>query len=373
MATFFDKKQDVIDVELTKYGEYLLSVGKFNPVYYSFFDNGVMYDTRYAQYSSSQNDNESRIQVDTPSLRTQHSFEGRGEQVVKYNAFIDDRPHLREDQKVRMPSTVDKNFSGLYAPLGTSDLSAEKTPSWNMRFYHNEMSNWSIVYTGSAGYGQVLTRVPQIESTIEYITKIRSTELKPPVPEGQEPVYDEQDILIPGGIYQPDDSDPVLREGIFEDGTFVEVEADYILLDLQEENAPFNMDNFDIEVYEVKTETLASGKTRDELIPMKFKKKLQTIVDDILIDTEEEDVEIDASYVEYFFDIFVDNEIDDVTICKSLDKLKSKGILIETEFNCPDIPSYSTTANLYGGEQEDMGADCKVDSPAGSGNPLGVN
>ena len=129
MATFFDKKQDVIDVELTKYGEYLLSVGKFNPVYYSFFDNGVMYDTRYAQYSSSQNDNESRIQVDTPSLRTQHSFEGRGEQVVKYNAFIDDRPHLREDQKVRMPSTVDKNFSGLYAPLGTSDLSAEKTPS----------------------------------------------------------------------------------------------------------------------------------------------------------------------------------------------------------------------------------------------------
>ena len=193
------------------------------------------------------------------------------------------------------------------------------------------------------------------------------------MPEGQEPVYDEQDILIPGGIYQPDDSDPVLREGIFEDGTFVEVEADYILLDLQEENAPFNMDNFDIEVYEVKTETLASGKTRDELIPMKFKKKLQTIVDDILIDTEEEDVEIDASYVEYFFDIFVDNEIDDVTICKSLDKLKSKGILIETEFNCPDIPSYSTTANLYGGEQEDMGADCKVDSPAGSGNPLGVN
>ena len=370
MATFFDQKQDVIDIELTKYGEYLLSVGKFNPKYYSFYDNGVIYDTRYAAFSSSQNDNETRIQSETPSLRTQHSFEGRGEQITRYNAFIDDRPHLREDQKIRFPSTVDKNYGALYSPLGTSDLSSEEAPQWNMKFYHNEMLNWSFAYTGS----HASRRTPQIDASITYKTKIRSTELKPPQPEGAdaEPVYDEDGILVPGGIYQPIESEPVLREGIFDDGTFVEVEADYILLDLLEENAPYKMENFDIEVYEVKTETLANGSTRDELIPMKFKKRSQPIVDGILVDDMGVDSDLDPSYVEYFFDIFVDSEIGDLTMCKAISELKAKGILVDTEFECPDIPSYSSTANLYSGVEE-PDSKCAVQSPDGSGNPLGVS
>jgi len=371
MATFFDQKQDVIDVELTKYGEYLLSIGKFNPKYYSFYDNGVIYDTRYAQFSSSQNDNEPRIQNETPTLRTQHSFEGRGEQITRYNAFIDDRPQLREDQKIRFPSTVDENYGALYAPLGTSDLSSEEAPLWNMKFYHNEMLNWSYAYTGS----HASRRTPQIDASIIYKTKIRSTEYKPERPEGadSEPVFDEDGVLVPGGIYQPVESEPVLREGIFSDGTFVEVEADYILLDLLEENAPYTMENFDIEVYEVKTETLANGSTRDELIPMKFKKKPQTIVDGILVDEEPVDIELDPSYVEYYFDVFVDSEIDELTMCKAISELKSKGILVDTEYVCPDIPSYSSTANLYNGQQDPDATKCEVQSPAGSGNSLGVS
>ena len=175
-----------------------------------------------------------------------------------------------------------------------------------------------------------------------------------------------------GGIYQPIESEPVLREGIFDDGTFVEVEADYILLDLLEENAPYKMENFDIEVYEVKTETLANGSTRDELIPMKFKKRNQPIVDDILVDDVGVDSDLDPSYVEYFFDIFVDSEIGDLTMCKAISELKAKGILVDTEFECPDIPSYSSTANLYSGVEE-PDSKCAVKSPDGSGNPLGVS
>jgi uncharacterized protein YozE (UPF0346 family) len=370
MATFFNQKQDVIDIELTKYGEYLLSIGKFSPKYYSFYDNGVIYDTRYAAISSSQNQNEGRIQSETPSLRTQHSFEGRAEQITKHNAFVDDRPHLREDQKIRIASTTEKNFGALYSPLGNSDLSSEEAPLWDMKFYHNEMLNWEINYTGS----QITRKTPQIESSITYKTKIKSTQNKPPRPEGAEaePVLDEDGIVVPGGIYQPIESEPVLAEGIFDDGTFVEVEADYILLDLLEENAEYKMENFDIEVYEIKTETLANGTTRDELIPMKFKKKSQSIVDGILVDSEQENIELDPSYVEYFFDVFVDSEIDELTMCKAISELKSKGILIETDYVCPDIPSYSATANLYTGEQ-DLPSNCEVQSPAGSGNSIGVS
>ena len=211
MGTFFDKKQDVIDIELTKYGEYLLSLGKFKPVYYSFFDNNVLYDTRYAGFSGSQNSFEGRIQEDTPSMRTQHSFEGRGDQVLAYNEAMADVFHLREDQKIRFPSTVDKHFTALYNPLGHSDISSTKTPAWNMRFYHNEMQNWETMYTGSRG----LQKIPQIDAAITYKTRVRTTQ-NPPL------VLDPQSgEMVTQGIYQPSESDPELSMGIFSDGTFL--------------------------------------------------------------------------------------------------------------------------------------------------------
>ena len=42
--TFFNKKTDVIDIELTPYGRYLLSIGKLKPVFYEFADDDVLYD-----------------------------------------------------------------------------------------------------------------------------------------------------------------------------------------------------------------------------------------------------------------------------------------------------------------------------------------
>ena len=50
---FFDKKEEVIDIQLTQYGKHLLSVGKWRPVYYAFFDDNILYDGRYAMYTGS--------------------------------------------------------------------------------------------------------------------------------------------------------------------------------------------------------------------------------------------------------------------------------------------------------------------------------
>ena len=46
--TFFNKKEEVIDIQLTQYGKYLLSIGKLEPVYYAFFDDNILYDSNYA-------------------------------------------------------------------------------------------------------------------------------------------------------------------------------------------------------------------------------------------------------------------------------------------------------------------------------------
>ena len=72
---FFNKKEEVIDLQLTQYGKNLLSKGEFKPVSYAFFDDNVLYDSTYAGIDSeTQNDIEPRIQENTPSFKTQYIY-----------------------------------------------------------------------------------------------------------------------------------------------------------------------------------------------------------------------------------------------------------------------------------------------------------
>ncbi len=60
--TFFNPKEEVLDIQLTQYGRHLLSKGKMKPVYYAFFDEGVIYDSTHGGFEESKNDAEARIQ-----------------------------------------------------------------------------------------------------------------------------------------------------------------------------------------------------------------------------------------------------------------------------------------------------------------------
>jgi len=44
---FFNTKEEVIDIELTPYGKHLLSQGKWKPVYYEFYDDDILYDSKH--------------------------------------------------------------------------------------------------------------------------------------------------------------------------------------------------------------------------------------------------------------------------------------------------------------------------------------
>ena len=74
--SFFNKKEEVIYFKLTPYGRHLLSMGKFRPKYYAFFDDNILYAPEYANFVQKQNDVEGRIQDDTPYTRAQHSYSG---------------------------------------------------------------------------------------------------------------------------------------------------------------------------------------------------------------------------------------------------------------------------------------------------------
>ena len=85
MTEFFDKKEDVMDIQLTQYGKHLLSMGKFKPVYYAFYDQDVVYDGRYGPGRETQNEAQHRIKNLTSHTKAQYVFRGIETSVNELN------------------------------------------------------------------------------------------------------------------------------------------------------------------------------------------------------------------------------------------------------------------------------------------------
>ena len=86
--TFSNKKEDVLYMELTPYGRQLLSRGELKPMYYSFFDDDIVYDISQIKtsdtstypsgfLSESNGEIKTRILNSTPYLKPTTCFLGR--------------------------------------------------------------------------------------------------------------------------------------------------------------------------------------------------------------------------------------------------------------------------------------------------------
>ena len=85
---FFNRKEEVVDLQLTQYGKYLLSRGKFKPSAYAFFDDDVIYDATYGPNKNEhQNATEDRIK-ETPRIKCQSVFHGIETEVAKINEMV---------------------------------------------------------------------------------------------------------------------------------------------------------------------------------------------------------------------------------------------------------------------------------------------
>jgi hypothetical protein len=61
MAEFFNQKEEVLKLELTKHGRKMLGLGIFQPEFYEFFDDSIIYDSAYCSATEEQNDIQERI------------------------------------------------------------------------------------------------------------------------------------------------------------------------------------------------------------------------------------------------------------------------------------------------------------------------
>jgi hypothetical protein len=94
MAKFLDKKERVIDFQLTPYGKHRLSVGQLKPEYYAFFDTGVLYDSEYAGFKEVQTKIHERIKTETQFIEGILLFE-EAENTTPEGAFTSETAILK--------------------------------------------------------------------------------------------------------------------------------------------------------------------------------------------------------------------------------------------------------------------------------------
>ena len=103
MATLLDKKERVYDLEITSYGKYLLSIGKYKPVSYAFFDDNIVYDNQYNNISESQNSINERIKNETPYIGTLTIFEDINKTT---QTLTRGHPDATEEEKALMDKSI---------------------------------------------------------------------------------------------------------------------------------------------------------------------------------------------------------------------------------------------------------------------------
>jgi len=299
--SFLDPKETVISIELTQHGKRLLSQGKFNPKYYSFCDDDILYDSLYASITESQNSVSDRIK-ESPQLSPHYNFEGVETSFKKYKKMLNDDTLKEVDNK------QEENYF-VYS-LGKSEIGSQKYPYLNVNFYKGEITG-STTFLSSSVYPHI--RIPQLTCSIDFDAEIGS-------------IYHDTKL----------ESSEEIDRKIYDDGSYIYLEDDFLLLELFEEGTPFEEENFEIEIFKIEEDIDVSNKKR--LVPLYFalqkKKDNEIFVPEKVI--KRDGIELTKEDAEYYFDIYVDNEIDRDIFCKLAKDLKNKNIIIDERFKCED-------------------------------------
>lgn len=307
--TFFNKKTEVMQIEMTPYGRYLYSIGKFKPHSYEFVDDDILY--RASGSTEAQEAAHARIINETPKLKINRAFQDEAPQQ--------ESPPTLEKQRL-MVKKMDLKQNGIYA-LGRSSYSTDRSPSFQTTMLQGAIVDSSATFeTNSTQYigedkGGVVA-IPQVDIDIDFVATLKD-------------VLDADDFMLES-----------ITSNTFDDGTYVEINYTEPIIHVKEFNSFYEKENFEIEAFDV----VSNGQLR----PMRISKKVTAIVNGLLLDDDEiltaepheevtsEENRGDSEYLEFFFDIEVDEEIDREILCEAVGNLEINSQFLDEELICPD-------------------------------------
>lgn len=331
--TFFNRKEEVVDIELTQYGKHKLSKGRFKPAYYAFFDDDVIYDYKFAGVTTEgQNEITDRIK-ETPRLKTQYAFSGIESEITRNIQDIRLEQQAGDQNEFKMLQPVAERYFSSASPIGTSQLGNQKAPSWSVQVLKGEISGSVAIQTNPR---QPSVKIPQVD--IEVVCRTTVIE-----GEGAE-MQDE---------FWNDSPDDMMANLGFDDGSDINVKHDFILLQIEELNSQFLNSSFEIEVFKVENEVVNEVETDKEiLIPLSFMpetdKNYKITDNNVYVPVARGRQELSAAQrdnVEYFLDIDVDAQIDNQVMCQLKPADRTKGLYSKRFYECEDVIEEPT--NIY--------------------------
>lgn len=284
--TFFNKKNDVISIELTSYGKYLLSKGKFKPVYYEFLDDDILYDSSYAGVSEEQRNNISeRIKNETPRIKTQYVFTGvetKLKQLKKIKVQLEkQRRNSKTEEELIENFEIFEKLHFNSSPLGTSNLD-DKYPALNFSVYNAEILSSSLYQNYNShviNVAEINLKNINVSSSILTASATDSSNLSN---------IEQNQFSLEEGVV----SIPRQTTRIFPDNTYVSIEDKSVIFQFFEKNTKETAENFEIEIY-----TYETGSDGRETIKQLF------------FDNSNSEFVDDQNKVEYYFQILKDNNI----------------------------------------------------------------
>ena len=348
MAKFLDKKEQVIDFKLTSYGRYLLSIGTFKPTYYAFFDDNIMYDTRYkpggpGDRAPDQNKINVRIKKDTSYFETMTVYRDIEESINKYTGEEID---FLDTSGTTIKIEPEPDIFKFNSAIGDAFLDGptDAAPRWQVLMMQNKIS--SSVYKTDYSFNQpdmpgalVNSRTPQINIKALYTLRVA------------EPEFD---------FNAENARDFIDQSGLFADNKVIRLETKDPIIYFNEINTDLLTENFEIEVFEVISGSKAAPHLGRELYSPTlqrkyFERKIPQIENGFMMfETPQanEEQSMTTASVEYYFDVLTDASVNQVAACAGSQVFSKKGYYIDFDFNCDTESADAVFYDIYGSVTE---------------------
>ena len=320
---FLNKKEQVFDIQLTPYGKQKLSMGRFDPVYYAFFDDNILYDVRYssASVNETQNDIHKRIKQETAYLESQVLFNQiMSGTLVEGGTF--------DTVTLKQPD----NLYTTEAFIGDALLQSKEqnvAPAWKIIAMQGHISSsvssfQGVLESSTKNRAKAEAGITQINIDVNYELKAEPAEAR----------FSFENLRQIGNT-----------SNIFADDSVVRLISEDALIYVEELNTELLTDNFDIEVFEVPAD-FETG----ELRRLYFKNKVPQVVDGMLVHTApvENTQELDTDSVEYYFTLDRDYQIDPKIACKYINQFNTEDYLIDLDYDCDELDEEDLFFDIYG-------------------------
>tara|TARA_Y100000593_G_scaffold88670_1_gene171409 strand:- start:404 stop:1549 length:1146 start_codon:yes stop_codon:yes gene_type:complete len=336
MAKFLNKKEQVIDFKLTPYGKRRLAAGRFKPKFYSFYDDGILYDSQYAGFTEKQNDINNRIKNETQFLQGILSF-------------TDIEKHIPAGNYLEVASTdvnekdfADIDISPPYAYFSTDKFSYN---SGITDILYDSVNNQMAPATKLVTCQGQIVKIKTMdetnydfnrEKTVENLG-LSSTSRNYPIPQIDVSVYYTKQVEPPSDAMSAKRlQETVAQTPPFADGNVIKLIKNDLVVYSEEVNTELLNENYDIEVFQIQEESAMK-----KMVQKFFEREIEQIEDGFMVFKNPIKLTSRRKHkpaaVEYYFDVLTDAQVDARIACGCAQNFNKDSYYVDLDIDCEKV------------------------------------